>query len=429
MPFPFPTRGFRRTRERASGLYFALGVDDLSSTPITGQTLAFARASGRTVLDTQGRLATLVHSQFPWGGAYNSVEGLWEPVFDAQSGATNLCLQSENFGTTWVAVGTPTRTAAAKACGDLVLDLIGDDTAATLEGYSQVVGFTGNAVKALSLFMAAGTSTSTVVRLRDTTGAADRLLQTITWSGGVPTVTPTTGTSISVIACAGGVYRFLFQTTSVTAANTNQIEVYPATNAALGVAATGTVYAGGVQAENKVNPSSYIKTTTATVTVSTDTLTTTVTIPLDLDFTVYGRLARPSWAGLTTGWGGTLTIAGQPATGTNGRWWMEYDPANTRINAGLSQAGAGFTSFQTVPASGPFDFVAQFTGMLTAGKSRVDVGGGFSSYSSTVNPISQWQANTLNVGFEGTSAIDAGIRKLIIAPGARTLAEMRGINV
>jgi hypothetical protein len=36
---------------------------------------------------------------------------------------TNLCLQSSNFGTTWAAIGTPTRSAAADYCGDVALDL------------------------------------------------------------------------------------------------------------------------------------------------------------------------------------------------------------------------------------------------------------------------------------------------------------------
>src|SRR5688572_22983806 len=36
-----------------------------------------------------------------------------EPVLNLGPAATNLCLQSENFGTTWTTEGSPTRSAAA----------------------------------------------------------------------------------------------------------------------------------------------------------------------------------------------------------------------------------------------------------------------------------------------------------------------------
>src|SRR5690606_35123816 len=133
-------------------------VDDLSTELPSGQTLTFDRNSSKTVLDSAGRVATLAYDQVPWAGWYNTGAARWEPVMFMDNAATNLCLQSENFGATWSAIGTPTRTAAAATCGDLALDRIGDDAGGTLEGYSQAVAFTGNAVKAISLFLKAGTS-------------------------------------------------------------------------------------------------------------------------------------------------------------------------------------------------------------------------------------------------------------------------------
>lgn len=429
MPMAFPSRGFRRTRERASGLLFAFGVDDLTTNVVTGQTLTFTRTTGRTVLDSAGRVMTLVRDQLPWGAWYNTTEATREPVYDAQTGTTNLCLQSENFGTTWTAVGTPTRTAAAKACGDLSLDLIGDDDAGALEYYHQTITYTGDAVKALSLFMAAGTSTSVLVRIRDTTASANRVSAVVTWASGVPTVTMVTGTHLSTTPCAGGVYRFLFQSSSVTAANTNRIEVYPATTSGGAVANTGTVYAGGVQTENRVNPGSYIKTTTGTVTTNTDELSTPVTIPVD-DFTVYVRLARPSWAGLSGG--STFPIVGHPSSASNGRFGIEYDSVNNRVSSVLAQGGAGVSSFRTIPSSELFEVCAQFDNPATGGVTRTDVGAGFSSDSSACAAISAWDSSTVHVGMTNsapTSATDAGIRRVIIAPGLRTLAQMRGLAV
>jgi hypothetical protein len=185
----------------------------------------------------------------------------------------NECLQSENFGTTWAAVGTPTRSAAAKYCGPIALDLIGDDDGAALEGYTQTIAFVDQAsatgasnYKAVSVFFSEGTSASTVIRLRDTTAGADRMLGAITWSGGVPTVTMTTGQLHETETLANGCFRACMQTTDLTVANTNQLQIYPATDAALAVGGTGNMYLGGVQAEEYPLATPYIPTTTAAAT-------------------------------------------------------------------------------------------------------------------------------------------------------------------
>ena len=184
---------------------------------------------------------------------------------DVLGGAKNLVLQSENFGTTWVADGTPTRVAAAHITSGITLDLIGDDSGAAVEYYWQTVGFTGNDVKAVSLFVKQGSAVSSVVQLIDVTAANTKLLGVITWASGAPVVTMTTGTFRGHELVTDGVYRLLFSSASVTAANNNILRVFPATNAATAVGDTGTLYAGGVQAEDSSVPGSYVPTTTATV--------------------------------------------------------------------------------------------------------------------------------------------------------------------
>lgn len=187
-------------------------------------------------------------------------------------GDKNVCLQSENFGTTWSAVGSPTRSAAATSCGDVVLDLIGDDDGSALEGYTQAVTFTAvgaewNNFRGVNLFFKEGTSTSTAIRLRDTSAGADRLLAVITWADGVPTVTMTTGTLLELEGpLHNDVYRARMMTTAVTRTNTNQIEVYPATDAALATTATGNINIGGMECTDRAFSVPYIKTTTAAVT-------------------------------------------------------------------------------------------------------------------------------------------------------------------
>ena len=187
-----------------------------------------------------------------------------------ERGGTNLCLQSEDFGVTWAVVGTPTRTPANFAANGVTLDLIGDDDGAALEGYTQKVTFVGtDAVpKTIAVRMKAGTSGSVVIRVRDTSAAADRLLAVIAWAGGVPTVAMTTGIDLDAASpepFPDGEYRFRFQTTAVTKANVNSVQVYPATDAALLTSSTGNVNVGGVQVEDALYPGSYMKVTTVAV--------------------------------------------------------------------------------------------------------------------------------------------------------------------
>lgn len=428
----FPTRGFRRTRERASGLLFVFGVDDLSSTLVTGQTLSLTRATDRTIYDSAGRVSTIVHSEFPWSSAYNGTTAQWEPTVDCQSPRTNLVLRSEDFSASWVAIGTPTRTAASATCGDVVLDLIGDDAAGTLEGYSQVVTFTSNATKVVSLFVKQGTSTSSVVRLRDTTASANRLLATLTWSGSAPSVAMTTGTYIGATALANGVYRLLFQTSSVTAANTNQLEIYPATTSALAIANTGTLYVGGVMAQNALISGAYVKTLGSTVTHDKDHITTTIGF-LPQTLTAYMRVANPTAMSgspsvtasyFAIGLGASSSYISVLRANSSYRA-MLYDSAATLKTADLTATGGDTVS----------DLCAQFDALTTAPRCRLDIGdgNGFGSWTSTGVGFTSWGNTTMGIGTSSSStsggACDSGVRKLIIAPGLRTLSEMQGLNV
>jgi hypothetical protein len=433
MPMAFPSRGFRRTRERASGLLFAFGADDLSSTVLTGQSLSITRATGRTVVDSGGRVSTIGHSAMPWSAWYNTTEAAWEPVLDVSQAATNLCLQSENFGTTWAAIGTPTRTAAAQTCGEVALDLLGDDAAGTLEGYSQVVTYNNTIQKAVSCIVKKGTSTSSVIRLRDTTASANRLLATITWSGSVPSVAMTTGFHYGTIPLANGCYRLLFQSTSVThTPNVNQLEVYPATTSGLAIANTGTLYIGAMQTLDQTRCAAYYKTTTGAAGSAPDYITSTVSWAPQ-DFTVYARVQRPPQADLTGGVGfaGYICYLG---TGPGAGFALYFTSATPTLVGGqlFDTAGGSVGANASVPASGVLDVAVKFVNVVAGGTVQVDVGSGYGAASPAAGVVSgAWSTSTLVIGGRDSVAdqMDCGIRRLVIASGARTLAEMRGLAV
>lgn len=195
-------------------------------------------------------------------------DGLREtPCIRLEGTRTNLVLRSEDFSAAWAAINTPVLSGTDTSSG-ISLGGVDDNDGAAAEGYSQTITFTGNATKTIAVEFKKDTSISSVIRLRDTTAGADRLLAVITWSGTTPVITMTTGTNFlgsGAEQTYPGIWRAYFTTTSVTAANTNSLQVYPATDSALAGAASGKLYLGGVQAENATFPSTYIKTLAGTV--------------------------------------------------------------------------------------------------------------------------------------------------------------------
>lgn len=365
----------------------------------------------------------------PRDGHYSTIGGARELLHEA--GRTNLCLQSENFGTTWAAVGTPTRSAAAAVCGVVSLDLIGDDDGGALEGYTQTVTFTGDAVKAVSCLIRQGTSTSTVIRLRDTSAGADRLLAAVTWSGGLPVVTMTTGTGLGyqtlVDASSSSVFQLWFATSAVTAANTNSLQVYPATNAALATASTGNVYAGGVQAENALGPSSYIPTTTATVARATDSLVFPFAAPPQA-LTVYAKITERG-ATLTAGQG-LWVIGTGPATAE----YLDCYNAGSGRYAVESGTAAGTVSSESAPPGAVLGDTVECRSVL-ASNGAVTEGQSINGAAETVATTSAantldgtFSAATITIGSRGTNSEGiTGFRSVRVVAGVQTMATVQAV--
>lgn len=241
--------------------------------PIIGSKPVHTRSGAAKWVDGQGVLQSAIVNTPRFEHA--TVNSERRPVMRLGQARTNIVVQSEDLGTSWSATGTPTRSAAAIPASvmGVALDLIGDDSAAALEGYTNSIVFTGNGQKAFSVFVKKGTAGGSFVGLIDTTAGARRVFALISFSAaGVPAVdTGGIGSYLGYVECGGGVYRLLFTSAAVTAANNHSIEVYPATTGAIAATETGTIYIGGFQAENAVTPSSYIKTTTGSATRAADT--------------------------------------------------------------------------------------------------------------------------------------------------------------
>lgn len=345
-----------------------------------------------------------------------------------ESSRVNICLQSEDFGTTWAAVGTPTRSAGALTCGALSMDLLGDDSGAAIELYRQNVTPTGTAVKAYSVFVSKGSSAPTTgseVSVYDTVALAYRLRAWITWSGTVPVVAIQggAGTLLRTVRLASNVYRLEFQTTSCTTAVAHTLEVIPANTAA----EQGNIYVNAVQFEDAPYPSSYIKTTTVAVTRAAEQLSFPRGVGLD-DMTVYAKIVRPAWADASGALGGLddlylFQLAAGPPTFN----LVCLDSART-----VSCFGRGTAATAAVPAGTTVSLCGQVRNYTTGPQTRLDVGAGagFGSYSTAGTASTDWgSANTdIYVGRRADTAFsqfNGLVVDLVLARGLFTLAEMQ----
>lgn len=204
----------------------------------------------------------------------------------AEGARTNLCLQSEDFGTTWVNVrSSESLNAAVAPTGSAVADkLIEDSTAAAT--HSIVITqptIVADSTQTISAFFKAGERTWVLLQCSDATltnafGAYFDLAGGVTGADdpiGVGTVA-----SKSIQAFPGGWYRCAVAGAvngGVTAAG---IRIYTA-NADNGKTYDGDgasgLYCWGMQQEAATFASSYIPTTTASVTRNADVLTYSTT--------------------------------------------------------------------------------------------------------------------------------------------------------
>lgn len=358
----------------------------------------------------------------------NTVTGLYERTTLIEKASTNICIQAEDLGVTWSAVGTPSRSAAAHTASGVTLDLIGDNDGGALEGYSQTIspGFTGDAAKAVSFFIKQFTGgISTIIRLRDTSAGVDRLLGAVAWSGGVPSVTTSAGTYRGYEALADGTYRVLFSTASVTAANSNTLTIYPASTLALAVAETGEVYVGGFQAEDSTYPTSYKKTTTSAAARSADLLSFPfTTVPQNM--TVYvkfierGQILQTDSRVLQIG-AGNNSVPRLVIREASGFYRVDHETAVAQV---LSAQAAAPAMGNTVELRA----VLGSDGSVICGQSINGAAETIAATSAGLTLSSAWSDTLLWLGqLNGASGGANAFLSVKVAKGTKTLTEMRAL--
>ena len=388
---------------------------DGTLTPRTLQTPTFRRDSIATFIDSEGRLARVAADQPRW---YRHAEtDLFGLLLEGLT-STNLCLRSEDFAN-WTAVNSPSQTANALRIGLLNLALLIDDSAVNQEYYQRTdVNMTGAAC-VVSVFVAQGTSpaaSGTQILLIDS-GAVTRLDVTVTWTAGVPTVTPATGTFLGKVACADGVYRLLLKTSANPAAGNATLRIIMAKTASQ----TGNIYAGGFQVENNLNvPSQYIATTTATVNRPGEVLYWPLLAYLR-DLTLYTRFTDLG-SGLQ---GGAAVTVGDQATPP----WMLVNSGVGSTSA-MVNAGGG-TNTATVVAGSAFGLVGEMrnsvtkAGLITAGFAASGGSEATATLQGTALPDSTpWGVQRLQPAF-GTGGGPILLNQIAVYPTVLTMDQLR----
>jgi hypothetical protein len=400
------------------------------TTGVLDPRVTFTRSTTATFVGSNGLIQT---------AAINAPRFDYDPVTLAPKGLlieetrANLVLQSSDFETTWNA-GTTSVSANTTVAPDGTTTADTVTATATSSFISQNITFTGDGVKAISFFLKAGTSGTSIIQVRDITALAGRGAATITWTAGVPTAVASSGGTIQGIdTYANGFYRIKLLLAGVVAANTNSLRLQPDS-----VSGTGTVIAWGAQAENGAFATSYIPTAASQVTRNPDAVSMT-----GANFT--------SWYNASAG---TLSVS---ATGYNAATVAQGGVAPTAVSLYAIAATSPYASMAIVRRDAatlnvPTGYILSDTGTIGADIQQNTI----NWVGATVNAAIAWNGSTnaaftangltvgtdtsytlptsdsLQIGRWGSEAVtgywSGHIRKVSFYPQRLTNAELQAIT-
>lgn len=398
--------------------------------PRTGQKFHFERDLDAWSLDAAGNLYRIAADQpRPFYHAPADRYGLIsERGQEGGNARKNLCLRSQALAN-WTASNLAV-TDNSVTRGLLQLALL-NDTSGSLEGRVERtdVNLLGSVAIYASLFVVAGTATQSQIILKQS-GGTTVLDVTISWSGGVPSPSATTGTVLLTVNHGNGLYRLYLKCAGTPASGNATIQIIPAKTAA----STGTLYAGGVQVE-LVGVSSYIITGAATVLASPDNgywdfLPTPRAMTVYTEFLSFGACETAAGAIIVTG-----GVRSGDSPNNNGfDCFTIYWPGSTGLRGSMNHASL---NEQTAQVSGAIVYgtrvearlVLDGAGGLTFGTSLNGATEGTATASGVVLP-SAWSHPRLNAGQHSAQMSGGGFLLTVVRvfPGVLSMADCRKLR-
>ncbi len=195
-----------------------------------------------------------------------------------ESAATNVCLQSEDFTTTWTNSGCVLNGNSTVAPnGETTADTIEDDSAAANENLEQLITIADDSTSwTYSLFVKKDADTSRFPEFQCILSGGTQVLvgSQLNTSTGASQLRGSSAGAVTRVRDFGDYWRIVLTIPNNGSGNTTaKLRVFPAVTTTLGiteVTALGSIIAWGAQLENAEKETSYIHTLTATVARAAD---------------------------------------------------------------------------------------------------------------------------------------------------------------
>ena len=388
-------------------------------------TYTFTRTSSAWFTDARGfrrqAAANVLRREYLWlDGTYTAATLPDTAAYVLEAARTNLV--STDDISAWTDSGTPVITSSiSDSAGGSGAYRVAQDTGTSEHKYL-TVAFTGNATKAIVAVVRQATMPAAgnqEIRLYDNSAAASRLTLAISaWTSGVPTVAASTGTYLGKRYLGNGYWALYGVSTSVTAANTNYVQILPAANS--GEAGSLDVYR--VNAYNATTPPWSILDASGAQTADTYSRGFTSRVP----FTMYAKLIE---TGAVTSALATFVLRAGVAGGTP-RAQIVAGGSGYYGGSYIASGGTSSSVLATAPSFGDVvelcltidgDGLATIYQSINAGTTTTGTGG-----TAVTSNTSNWTDIYVSPSDSGTASCYPVISAKV-ARGVQTLAYMRDV--